>query len=57
MKSDVFLANFVVDLLLQNDPFYSNIQIWCMKGARPIDKIDLCTEPIVCTTQSNHKGN
>ena len=30
---------------------------YAMKGVKPSNKIDLCAQPIVCTTQSNHKGN
>ena len=30
---------------------------YAMKGEKPSNKIDLCAQPIVCTTQSNHKGN
>ena len=30
---------------------------YAMKRVKPSNKIDLCAQPIVCTTQSNHKGN
>ena len=41
----------------KSQPFLTRYSKYAMKGEKPSNKIDLCAQPIVCTTQSNHKGN